>query len=224
MSGPKFDTGLARAQRTLLRSAVATALSDLLSTNGGYLRAIRSLPRPLRGHDLDELGFIGNAIQGQAPCVLIALGAKKYEPVDMDSIYRGRVEVALYVCSNNLRGRIDGRIETDVAAAADATKDPGIDAILENVEERLLGTSFHLGSQTTAAAVTSQMFPESEDEVFTGDDMTVWEQRYSVELYREPNPNRAITAVVTSVETDTEIEGADPANPIVTTVANLEAP
>lgn len=223
MPGPKYDTGLARAQRTLLRAAIAAQFSDLMLANGGYVRAIKSIPRPLKDSE-EELGWIGMHAQGQSPCIIIALGGKKYESVDVGAdVYRANIDVAIYICSTNVRGLIEGRLETDTVAAGDATKDPGIDTMLEHVEERLLGQSFKLGG--LASQRTSEMDPESEDELFTNGELSIWEQKYSVWVPREVNPNRAITQLNTSIETQTSIAPiTDPENPFVDTVANLETP
>lgn len=227
MAGPKYDTGLTRAQRTLLRAAIATNLADLLKANGGYLRALKSLPLPLRGTSDDDLGWIGEHALGQTPCILIALGRKDYDSVDVSDVWRGKIDVALYVCSSNLRGYIDGRLETDVVASADSTADPGIDTILEHAEERLLGQSFELGG--LASQRTSDMRPSSEDEVFTNGEMTVWEQRYSIYVERQVNPDRAVAQNLLTIEGDHSIVDADPADlsataVMPTTVATLEAP
>lgn len=223
MPGPVYDTGLTRAQRTLLRATIAAQLSDLLVANGGYLHAIRSLPRPLKNSSEEELGWIGYVAQGQYPMVLIALGSKSYESVDVSAVYRGKIEVSIYACSGNIRGVIDGRLETDVVAASDATKDPGIDTILEHVEERLLGQGFELGN--LPAQRTTHMDPESEEELVTGGDCTVWEQKYSLYVMREVNPDRKVTQLNLTMEAQTSIEPtSDPENPLVDTVANLEAP
>lgn len=224
MSSPGYDTGLTRAQRTLLRAAIATRLAPLLVANGGYLRSIKSLPRPLKNGSEDELGWLGNLVQGQVPCIGIALGRKDFEPTGMDIPpihFRGKLEVALYICSNNLRGYVDGRLETDVVAGASASADPGIDTMLEHVEELLLGESYDLGN----GRPTSELTFEHEDEVFTGGDVTVWEQRASIWLEREINPDRSITQLVTEIQGLHSLEPTtDPENPLVETRTELESP
>lgn len=221
MPGPVYDTGLPRAQRTMLRAALAARFADLLKTNGGYLRTITTIPKLIKGED--DLGWIGMRVQGGTPCVIIALGDKKYESVDIDDIYEAEIDVTLYVCSAHARSVLEGRLETDVVAASDATADPGIDTILEHLEERLLGQAFDLGGLESQR--TSPMEPQAENEFVTDGEITVWEQKYSVWVPREVNPNRAITQLNTSIETQTSIEPAsDPENPFITTVADLETP
>lgn len=223
MSAPTFDTGLSRPQRTLLRAAIATRLAPLLVANGGYLRLIRSLPRPLSGRDPEELDWFRKAFQGQTPCAAIALGAKKHHPAGLEATeVRGELEVVVYIASANQRGFIDGRLETDVVAAAGPTNDPGIDAMLEHVEELLLGQSFVLGTAPNTST-TSELKFEREEELWTDGDLTVWGEHATLLLERPINPDRLIAQLCTDVQTTTSIEGADPANPIVTTDTNLHA-
>jgi hypothetical protein len=221
-AGPHvFDTGLHRAQRTTVRQAIADRLAPLLKKNGGYLRSIKMLPRPIRSEgDDDGLGFLGAALQGQAPSIAIALGRKTYEQTDAGeaNLASGVIDFAIYVIGGHSRGHVEGRLEADVTAAADRTADPGIDVILEHVEEYLLG-------QELGIKGTLEMRAVEEDEVLSADDYTVWEQRYTVKVERKINPRRASTQIATSLEGRhrlAEIPLVHPMSPTVTTVEPLE--
>jgi hypothetical protein len=222
----KFDTGLFRAQRTTLRQALADRIKLMLlpSLGGGaagYLRMIGMLPRPLKDSSVEEIGFLLSFVtQGQSPAVLIALGKKDYDPAGMDfpsTHYRGGVEVVFYVVSTNARGPVEGRLFADVAGSASSQADPGIETILEHLEELLIG-------QDCDIKTLSELRPSSEDEVFTGAEESIWEQRYTMQVSREINADRLVTGLLTSIENKNNLDGADPANPIVDTITTLEVP
>lgn len=220
----KFDTGLFAAQRTVVRLGVAEMLRPLLlpqlgGSANGYIRSIRGLPRPLRAHSEEELGWIGNAVQGQAPCVLIALGSKGYGPHGMDGPsvhYAGELEIVIYAVSLNSRAFIEGRLAADVVGTANVSNDPGIETLLEHIEELLIG-------QDPNVEGIHELRPQSEDEVFTGGE-TVWEQRYTCKVEREINPARLVTGIVTTIETKNNLDGANAANPVVDTITTVEVP
>lgn len=224
MSAPTYDTGLAKPQRTMLRAAIAARLSPLLVANGGYLRAVMSLPRPLAGSSEIELDWFRRAFQGQTPCIAIALGSKKHQPAGLEATeVRGELEVAIYVASTNQRDLVAGRLEADISSTTDPKSDPGVDAMLEHVEELLLGQNFVLVNGAVSST-TSELKFESEEEVYTDGNLTVWGERATLLVERPINPDRLITQLMTEIQTTTSIEGADPANPIVTTDQTLGAP
>lgn len=214
----RFDTGLFRSQRSAIRAHIAARLGDLLKVNGGYVIAIRDLPRPLRGQMPDELAFIAEAVSGTVPAILIALGRKDFAPLGMDippTHFTGEVEVVLYAVTSSARSLVAGRLTMDGPGAADPTADPGMEAFLEHIEERLAG-------QTIDLSTTHELRPQHEDEVYTGGDYTVWEQRYLLVVERELNPERDNTKILVSIEAKNNLDGADPANPVVDTVSTLE--
>jgi len=213
-----YDTGLSAPQRTLIRAAIATRLAPLLKSNGGYLRKIGVLPRPMRGRSEEEVSLVVQAIDALAPAVLIALGRKRVEPTGTDGLeWRGELEVVVYAASSNARSYVDGRLAADVVAAADDTADPGIEVILQQIEERLLG-------QDLSIPTSVELREATEDETWTFSDITVWEQHYTMRVTLDINPNRGITQKVTSIEVEDLLDQADPVNPLVTTVTALEAP
>ncbi|MBA2718929.1 MAG: hypothetical protein H0U52_06780 [Chloroflexi bacterium] len=217
-----YDTGLGKAQRTLVREAVITALSPLLlqpDGSGRYVRAITTIPRPLRGEGDDNgITMLAKALSGRSPSIAIALGRKTFESADMESVLsRGEIVVSIYACSSNQRSLTDGRLAIDVPGAGSIHADPGIETMLEHIEEQLLG-------QVLALDGTCEMRAVEEDEVFTADDATVWEQTYSVKVERQINPNRGSTALITSIKGNNNLDstvGVAGVDPLVTTVAEL---
>lgn len=223
MTARTFDTGLASPQRTLIRNALVTRFAPLLKQNGGYLMKLALLPRPLRDRSEDELSLIGAAISGVTPAILFAIGRKVLTSHSTDGReWEGAFEVTIYAASSNQRAYVDGRLSGDVTAIGDLTADPGIDVMLEHIEECVLG-------QRLDIATTLELRESTEDELWTGSDMSIWEQHYTIRATRDINPNRAVTAIASSVDVvnmAVALGGdlADPLNPVVETITDLEAP
>lgn len=214
----QFDTGLARPQRTLIRQHIAAALAPMLKLNGGYLHKIGVLPRPLRGRDEDELGLLVSAVLGRSPCVLVALGAKSYESIGLDATEElGELEVAIYAVSSNARSFVEGRLEQDAAATSSANADPGIETMLEHCEQLLLGQGLGLST-------AHEMRGRTEEEVYTFEEYTVWEQTYALKVSRDINVSRAIADICTVVAVANNLDDADLVNPVVETETTLEVP
>lgn len=223
MTARAFDTGLAAPQRTLIRNKLVERFAPLLKSNGGYVMKLGLLPRPLRNRSEDELSLLGWAIAGVTPAIMFAIGRKVLTSNGTDGReWEGAYEVTIYAASSNQRSYVDGRLSGDVAAIADLTADPGIDVMLEHIEECVLG-------QEIGIATTLELRESTEDELWTGSDMSIWEQHYTIRATRDINPNRAVTALVTSVHVTTTAvalggDVADPLNPVVETITDLEAP
>jgi hypothetical protein len=216
----KFDTGLFRAQRTVIRESLCARLSPLLKANGGYLASIVELARPLRGEgDEDGLALLARAVNGRAPCLVVALGKKNYDGTDTESLLvAGELDIAIYAVTAHARDHVAGRLAADVVSDSNRAADPGIETMLEHVEELLLGQELGI------KGVLEVRFND-EDEVATFDDYTVWEQRATIKVQRDINPRRNSTAFVTSIEGRhrlAEIPQVHPMSPTVQTVAELE--
>ncbi len=213
----RYDTGLHRPQRSEIRTALVDRIAAALAfAEGRYLRAVRGLPRQLKNDSPEEMGILFNVLQGQAPAVAVALGRKDYEPSGMGvATFEGTIDLAVYVVSANPRSREDGRLSTDVAGQADPTADPGVETILEHVEELLVGQELNIKS-------ISEVRPRWEDELCTLLDVTIWEQHFTLRVERVMNPERDNDEVLTEIEGDNLLDGADEVNPVVVTVAELE--
>lgn len=211
-----YDTGLAVPQRTAIRSAIVSRLS-LLKKPTLYLQAVDVLPGRLDGGDDETLGELANTLQGRTPAMLVALGRGDATAAGMPaSTTRLEIEVLVYIANAHARGTVTGRLAGD-AAAADVTKDPGIETMIEHAEELLLGRSL-------GVAGVSEMRLDSEEPFYSDDLVTLWALTFKVRAMRDVNHNRSITTILTEIEASHLVEGADPANPVSATRTLLEAP
>lgn len=223
MAAQQYDTGLAAPQRTLLRNAVITKLGPLLKSNGLYLTAISPIARMYKGGgDEEGLVLIQRALQGRAPAILVALGKATHRAAGMSNdVGQAEVELGVYVVSLHSRDMETGRLTTDVVGAADVTADPGIETMLEHVQQLL-------EDQDLGVDTIYEPLIQTEDEVWTGADFTIWEQTYHVLVDRDIKPFRA-APIVTSFETthsqpDANDPIPNPANPIIDHISPLGVP
>lgn len=219
-----FDTGLHVPQRTALRNAIVAKLAPLKKSNGLYLRAIGKLAAPYLGAgDDDGLALLHLTLQGQAPAIVVALGDAKWKSIGMDALdLQGVIAVHVYVATVNPRGPVDGRLEPDVTATADDTADPGIDTMLEDVLQQLVG-------QDPGVDGLYEPHVLEERAVFTGPEMTIWEVVLAVRADRWIDPDRAVTQQVDEIKHTTYDDSGtdpetDPGDVIVETETDLEEP
>lgn len=215
---PTYDTGLTAPQRTLIRNALVARFAPLLKVNGGFLRVVGSVPRTVRGRSDEDLGWICDAINSATPAIIIGLGRADYESIGTTGLeWAAKLEVALYVASSNARGVVTGRLDSDVQAQSDPTADPGIEVMLEIAHRQLV-----LG-QDLGIATTHEFRLVSEEEVETFQAYTIWEQRYTVEIEVEINPNRAVTEVEQSVDVSDNLNTDGATDLTVETLTTLES-
>lgn len=219
-----FDTGLAKPQRTLIRDSIVSRLGALLKTANpaGYIPAfgIRALPRSLRGPgDEEGFGALATELQQTAPCIALVLGRLDYEAVSIDATENsGKLEVIVYIVSRNARGVVEGRLFGDAVAGMSSTAEPGIFTMLEHVRELLIG-------QKLGVTGVGIMRPTFEDELATFADVTIWEQRYELEVDVDINPQRGITKKLLEIETRNKLDGIPDGHahdPLITTVTTLD--
>ncbi len=210
--GHRYDTRLPKPQRTIIREGVVARLAPLLKSNGGYLHAIAELPKVARsfGEDSDDRAMLFDALNGRCPAVAVALGGRTSESSGtLATEGRARIVVEVYVASQHARGLVAGRLAADIVATGDATADPvlvpnltadpGVELVLEHVEQLLLGHSLE-DDAGDALSTIAELRARDEDEVATFADFTVWVQRYEVAVERVINPARALTQLLTSIE------------------------
>lgn len=224
-----YDTDQALPERTVLRNAVIAKLAPLLKSNGLYLAAIKPLAEKYKGAgDEEGLGDIARALQGQAPAILVALGDETYEPGGMPmTLRRATIELVVYFGSVNPRDIVQGRLENDVVAAADNTKDPGIETMLVHARSLLQGQD--LGPDGIYEPDIVKAGP-----THTGADFTVWEQTYHVQVDVDIQPWRRDVAdpqIVVGIDnTVTRPDDAEPdyigpePSPTVLTETELDPP
>lgn len=208
--GHAYDTGLSTPQRTAIRRAFAARLASLAKTSNPsrYLRAIVHLPRTCRGEGDDRgMDMLLRALNGRSPSVAIALGRSSYQPEGDDpSELVGDLDIVVYVASSQGHDVVEGRLMPGPATANQLDADPGIDAMLEHVRERIAGQKLGIDSVQRPTLL-------EEDEVITLADLTVFEQRYRVRFETRINRLRSETRVVTSIQTKTELDGIPQGEP-----------
>jgi hypothetical protein len=214
-----LDTGLDVPQRTLVRAAMVTRLAPLLRANGGYLADVRPLSSAIRAGSDDELDRLHHEA-GAAPCVLVACGLKSYVESGQGSPrdqYQTQLELHVYVMSRNLRSHL-ARVAGDVGSDAALTADPGIEVMLEQVEELLIG--FHPADGAGTSSTLYRLVPQSEDEVHQDVDTLLWRQTYSLRMQRELHRHTA-AGPITTVRGRHLVAGAETQNPLITTETDL---
>jgi hypothetical protein len=213
-----FDTGQRRPQRTLVRQHVLAALEPLLKSNGGYIHRIKPYPRPLRNLSGEDLDLLVSELQSQVPAIVVALGKKTYLHAGLQATeVIGELEVEVYALNAHQRAMVEGRLEQDAIATTSKTNDPGIETMLEHIEERLLG-------QDVGVATSVELRGKSEDEVATNQTHTLWCQVYTVHLERDVNPDRDAPGPITEVEVNGFPDGDVKSTPLTTTLTELEVP
>lgn len=200
-----FDTGLARAQRTLIRDGVVLLLSGLLRANGGYLQAVIPWGGVIRGYT-DEVGIdlLRAELTGRAPAIAVALGDRVSEPAGQGGfVVKGAIELTLYHYANHLRSLTAGRTAIDAAALANDTLDPGLDVMLEHAEELVIGQRVGAAAVTNPVGETKRstpsikhIVPTREEELATDKTNTLWAQRFAVQVDRVINPKRSVVQML----------------------------
>lgn len=193
----EFDTTLGEAQRTKVRAGVAAKLAPLLRSEGLYLLGIFEIGRVIKNGTEEEIDEIANVAKGQTPCVMIALGRKTYVPTGTTGyrdIVQGNLTVHIYVLSRSFRSS-KARLAGDVVSAASDAADPGVETILEHIEELLIG------HQVQGAGSVYQLVPTHEDEIDAGEDYVLFEQQYEVKVTRDHRRYKGITQLITEIRT-----------------------
>jgi hypothetical protein len=223
----QFDTGLARAQRTLVRDGVVAVLSGLLRVNGGYLQAVVPWGGIVRGYT-DEVGIdmLHRALNGRAPAIAVALGDRIAAPAGIGGFnFKADIELVLYHYSNHPRSMTSGRTTIDAAALASDVLDPGLDVQLEHAEDLLIGqrlggpeTTNEVNEKKRSTPTIKRIVPTREEELATEAGWTLWAQRYAVQVERTINPHRGVTQMLEEIRTlvrTTDPLQEPPADPVV---------
>ncbi len=217
-----FDSGLATAQRTAVRAAIAAAIVELRKASlpgpgALYLEAVVELAAPISFTSDETEGHFLKTLAGRSPVVAIALGDRAFVSRGTDNEeWTGDLDVHVYCCSNAARGLVE-RMAGDVVSAADNSKDPGVETIAEHVFERLAGAPLR-------AHVAGTLRPVLERVAYLGDDYTVIEQRYAALVQSDINPRRALTLIADSIDTTHEDVDAPTETPVARTLSDLEEP
>lgn len=202
-----FDTGENLPQRTRARNG-AVALLAGLQLPAGYLAAVIPWGGLVRGFtDTDGIDLLWTALNGRAPAIAIALGARTKRAGSVDGFAsKHSLGLDAYFFSNHRRDETDGRLAPDVVALADVHADPGLDTMMEHAEELLIGQ--YPGSVPSI----KQIEFVDEDELRTEGDFTLWVQRYSVVVDRIIKPNRTVIQLLVDMRTKVRASNASVAN------------
>ncbi len=197
-----YDTGLDISQRSTIRQALVTRLEGLSIANGLYAACVKGIPAILHSAR-DDGDIVAEHTGGQHPAILVALGTKKYDALGSAGRRRDQymcpLEVHVYVVDSNDSGGM-ARLEGDVASAT-VTKAPGMDTMLEHIEELLLGFAID------ADGSTHQLEPVEEAELGPVlADFTVWEQRYSIKVERVLQRDKSVEQYLTSLRSRIVVE------------------
>jgi hypothetical protein len=207
-----FDTGMDTPQRTVIRQGLVSRLEALKAPL--YVRTVKGFHTRVRGDD--QVAQLLEHSGGQLPALFVYCGRKATDVQavrgDLDR-HLAELTVHVYVVVNNLRSPLS-RIEADVAALADDTKDPGIDVILEHVYELLIGYKV---PETDGSQTIYELRPSIEDEVEDLADATVWEQQWTVKVQRDPDRTKGITQLIEEVQSTHHQDGSPTANDVVAT-------
>lgn len=224
-----YDSTLSTTQRKVVRDAVVARLAPLLVSSGKYLSQIQPIgfvaPAGNRSEINDEeRAMLHEIASGKTPCVLVAVGDKRYQASGMSTKqdnWSCEIEVHVYAISQHARD-LTTRLAGDVASAASDTKDPGIWTILEHLEELLIG--FQPEDAGTIKTIHA-LRPAAEEELDVADDMSIWRQRYTTKLERFLTRSKGVTQALTQIRTEHDVvdenDTALPSNPIVTTETDL---
>lgn len=166
------------AARQVLEDAVLTRLRERLSRSGnpttGYLVRVE----PYNG----EVGTASagddfrRALLGAAPGALVTTTSGLFTGGSVRKRrFQRQVIVEVYLISTHLRAR-EHRLRRDVVAAADATADPGIYRMLEDVFSVLVGDDL-------GVANAAPLRPLREDVLLQLPDLTAWRIQFSTELH-----------------------------------------
>jgi hypothetical protein len=210
-----FDTGLQLPQRTTIRRGAIALLSGLLRANGGYLGCVVPFGAVVRSHtDIEGLGngldALEKATLGRTPAVAVALGERMSKPAGIGAHgHQSELELLVYFVNDNKRDAVDGRHEIDPVAAASDIADPGLDVMMEHVEELLVGQKCGVG------ATIKHVRPDREDELLSRPELTVWLQTYKLTLTRSIDKYRTVEQLLESIRTrvafeDTEVKLTTP--------------
>lgn len=194
-----FDTGLARTLRYTVRTFVLDTLDRLryraTPVPSGYLKALIPHSTDVRGSN-DEVGIdiLFEALNGRAPAVAVVVGDKSYEPAGAQHRYMATLDVKVYVQSHNSRSML-ARDEGGAEAQLSDLKDPGIEVIMEHIEELLIGakhSSDHI----------KDLRPQREEEIASTKELTLWMMTFQVKVTRSTDWKRDLTEYLTSIHVD----------------------
>lgn len=201
-----YDSGLTAPIRTMVRNAVVTMLAPLkIGQTGGFLEAVIPIGFSVDRADDHSIDLLWQELRGRSPAIAVATVEMRFEPGGAPDRSRGRLSVDLYALSSHRRSVTEGRTDSDAAAIADLTADPGIDVTLELAWQLLFNADLQIGSRANPMTLLR------ETEIICDDEKTIWQQQWECIVTRDVNKNRDITQLLKNFHTTLKPVGDEPA-------------
>jgi hypothetical protein len=187
----EFDTGLTLPQRTIIRRAALQILSPLKRVNGGYLANVKAFGGVVRTYtDEPDIELLQKAL-GSTPAIGIALATRQFRNAAVQSGRKlgdprsraqpqalSELQMRLYFANQHGRDGLTGRHELDSVAVVDDLADPGLDVMMEHALELMHGSY-----PTATVGTIKQIEIETEEELATLPEVTIWMQTYKITLH-----------------------------------------
>lgn len=189
-----FDTTLLKPQRTMITEGAIALLSGLLRPVG-YLGAVIPWGAAVTSRT-DEVGvaqFV-SAMTARSPSIAIVTGDASMTPAGIGGFQSKKtMDLLVYICTTHKRDGYLGRMALDGQGSADLTADPGLHIIMEHVTELMIG------QRAGSTSSIKQIVPDREEELYTGEQVTIWLQTYRVEVRTNISEFRTVKQLVTSI-------------------------
>lgn len=188
-----FDSGLTDAMRTLLANKIVEKLTPLLAPGlggaaDGFIEVLAIIPFGIDSkHDVHELDLLWEMVGNRSPAVAIFPGTLRPRHHGGIGNSHGDLNVELYFVSTHRRNLVEGRLTMDAIATADDTADPGIFATVELVWARLQDLQLGLGTKFGPLVI------ETEGQLSTDMERTIWKQEWRVQQQRDANMYRGLS-------------------------------
>lgn len=210
----QFATGATAPQRTRLQQGIVSLLSGLKKSAGGYLVEVMAYAFTIdTAADEESVAQFVMALS-RAPSIAVHVGERIDQPGGIGGFsFLGEYDLHVYFSTNNMRNQQVGRMEIDSAGLASDTADPGIHIVLEHARELVCGQY----ATTPIGADIKQARPFRERAIFTGQQITIWEQLYKVKVQTQLDEFRTVTQLLTSLRMRATLNPSDqppPAAPL----------
>jgi hypothetical protein len=204
-----FDSGLAIPQRTLIRRAAVSLLSQLKQPTG-YLLNVKAIGGIVRSYtdEPDIQRLIKEC--GPSPSIGVQLATRQFETLAIGGKQaKSNVTLLLYFVSQHSRDVLS-RHEADVEALANDHKDPGLDIMMEHAIELMHG---QYPSQTNLTVKQIQI--QREEELVTLPEVCIWLQTYQLttQTYTGSKEFRTAEQLIDSIHWRTTTDQSEPLPP-----------
>jgi hypothetical protein len=148
-------------------------LSKTIDPRNGYLRTIG----PYNGEidESDGADDFRRRIRGQLPAVLVSAGEAALDSQSTTKRKFVRVLDTEIFCASNHRRSRENRLRADVVSEGDASADPGIYKIVEDIQTLISGSLLDVDG-------VGPMMPTREEVLLQLADLTVWRLTYRIRI------------------------------------------